>query len=507
METWFPGGTSLSWPDFSLLFALLAALLYIGWRSGSGETSTSGFFLARRAIPGWAVCLSFVATEISAMTVIGVPATAYRENWQYAEFFIGSAAARLVVATLFLPAFYRYECVTIYEFLRHRFGAGTQYTATAFFFVTRLLASGVRLMAACVAVSVLLGWHLVPVILLFTLVSVFYIGAGGIKAVVWTNVLQALTFIAAGLATLAFLYTRIDGGLATVWSVAGAAGRLSLWNWGPSPLEPGFLRKFFSDPNVLWAAALNGFFTSMAAFGTDHELTQRLLTVETRRGSQRAMVQTIGASLFVILIFLAVGTGLFVFYAQHPELALPEALDKIYPHFAVQVMPVFLRGLVLAAVVMASIDSPLASLTASFVTDFYRPLLRPRATERHYLRVSRACVAAFGLALAFIAYGFSFYDKMLWLALKIGGMTYGSLLGVFLLGLLTKRRADRANTVAMTVMAFVNLALLILSEKKLLPVGWSWLVVVGTLGTFGLGWLLGPLLDGEGGTPAPEAAA
>jgi Na+/proline symporter len=345
------------------------------------------------------------------------------------------------------------------------------------------------------------------VIALFTVVSVFYIGFGGIKAVVWTNVLQALTFVAAGLATLFFLNHVIDGGLNAVWGLAGPAGRLSLWNLGPSLGETDYVKKFFSDPNILWIAILNGFFGSMAAFGTDHELMQRLLTVETRRESQRTMLATIAGSFAVLLIFLSVGTGLYTYYAQHPELELPKALDKIYPHFTVQVMPAALRGLILSAIVMASIDSPLASLSASFVTDIYRPLFRREAEERHYLFVSRVCVLVFGLALAAIAYVFSFYDKMLWLAFKIGGVTFGSLLGVFLFGLLTKRHANKANLVAMVAMALINFILLILSEKKILPLGWSWLILLGTFGTMGLARLLGPILDSPRSSYIDRAAS
>ncbi|MBI4387057.1 MAG: sodium/solute symporter [Elusimicrobia bacterium] len=497
LNSWFPGGTTLTAADFVLLGILVAALFGIGFLTGGGEKNTDDFFLARRRIPGWAACLSFVATEISAMTVIGVPAVGFRENWQYAQFFIGSAASRFVIAYLFIPAFYQYNCTTIYEFLRHRFGPQTQYCATLFFFVTRLLASGVRLMAACVAVAVLLGWHFIPTVALFTVISIVYIGYGGIKAVVWTNVLQACIFIVSGVATLCFLGHVIQGGFSSVWAAAGPAGRLSLFNFGPSLGEAGYLAKFFSDPNILWIAVLNGFFTSMAAFGTDHELMQRLLTVETRRESQRTMVGTIGGSFLVLIIHLAIGTGLYVFYAQNPELALPKELDKIYPYFTVQAMPAVLRGLVLCAILMASIDSPLASLTASFVTDIYRPVFKKGASERHYLIVSRICVVCFGLCLAVIAYAFSFYDKMLWLAFKIGGITFGSLLGVFLLGLITKTRSNWANVVSMTAMALINLTLLILSEKKILPLGWSWLVILGTLGTMGLGRVLAPVLDGK----------
>jgi SSS family transporter len=504
--TWFSNPTALGVWDYGVLFAFLASMFGLGYWHGRKEENTADFFLGRRSIPWWAACMSFVATEISAMTIIGVPATAFRENWNYAQFFVGSAASRVVIAFLFIPAFYHFNCTTIYEFLKHRFGAQTQYAATGFFFVTRVLASSVRLMAACVAVAVLIGWDKVPVIALFVVVGALYIGHGGIKAVIWTNVVQVVAFMAAGLATIAFLLIHIDGGLAAVLSAAESAGKLQVLNWGPSVSEPGFLRRFFSDPNIVWVAILNGFFGSMAAFGTDHEMMQRLLTVETRKASQQTMLLSILGSFVVLMIFMSVGTGLFVFYQQNPALPLPAGLDKIYPHFTTNVMPSVMRGLVLAAVVLASIDSPLSSLTASFVTDLYKPLIKTDGDEAHYLRVSRVCICAFAVLLGVLAYVFSHVDKMLWVAFKIGGVTYGSLLGVFLLGLLTKRHANRANIAAMTSMALINGVLLYLSEIKVFPLGWSWLVILGTFGTFGLAWVLGPVLDRDQSKPKPAAA-
>ncbi len=497
-SSWFAAGTTLTAADFGVLLGTLALMFLVGWWGGRGAKNTNDFFLGGRRIPWWAAMLSFIATEISAMTIIGVPATTFRENWGYLQFFLGSAGARILIAFLFIPAFYKYNSTTIYEYLRQRFGPRSQYTATAFFFVTRLFASGVRLMAASVAVGVLLGWHIVPTIILFTLVSVAYISYGGIESVVWTNVLQAATFLGVGVLTIAFLIHRIEGGLPAALQLAGEAGKLDIVNWGPNVTEPGFLSKFFGNPNIVWIAILNGFVGSTAAFGTDHEMTQKLLTVETRRESQKTILLSIAGSLLTLLVFVSVGTLLFVFYKQNPGLALPNRLDTIYPHFASTVMPRFLRGAVLTAIVMASIDSPLASLTAVFVNDLYKPLIAGMESQEHYMKVSRLCVALFALALAGIAYFFSFFDKMLWLAFKIGGVTYGSMLGVFLLGLVTTRKGDKAISLAMGIMALVNASLLLLSEYGYIPLGWSWLVIIGTAGTFAIGWALAPALDGEG---------
>src|SRR5437773_4230875 len=226
---------SLTWPDYTVLVVSLVVLVAIGVAFTGRQRDTTDFFLARRRVPWWAACLSFLATEISAVTIISVPATAYSENWQYVQFFVGSSLAKLGVAWLFIPAFYRHDVTTIYEFLAHRFGRASQVTASLFFFVTRLLGSGVRLMVAALAVSILMGWPLTPTIALFIVVSIFYIATGGVTAVVWTNVFQAFLFLCAGFVTLVFLIQQIDGGLAVVLKVAGEAGRLTVVNWGPVP--------------------------------------------------------------------------------------------------------------------------------------------------------------------------------------------------------------------------------------------------------------------------------
>ncbi|MBK8575069.1 MAG: hypothetical protein IPN90_05105 [Elusimicrobia bacterium] len=490
----------VSLADFSVLAVLLVFMVGVGFYFRRRQTSTAEFFLGGRKVPGWAAALSFVATEVSAVTIISVPATAYRENWEYLQFFIGSAAARIVIATLFIPAFYKFNCTTIYQFLAARFGWGTQVAASFFFFLTRLLGSGVRLMAACLALSVLLGWNILPVILIFIVVGMLYMGLGGMRAVVWTNVLQAVVFMAGGIAAIVFLAGRIEGGIGGLFHSAQAGGHLTVFDGGPVLGSSQFISTFFKNPNILWVAILNGFFGSMAAFGTDQDLMQRLLTVETRRESQRTMVATIVLSLGVLLIYLTVGAGLFSFYAGHPAAILPNKVDAIFPHFIGHEMPTLLKGLLLSAIVLAGIDSPLASLATSFVTDVYRPLVTRAGDlleDRRLLSLSRICVVGFGVLLALLAWGFSFFENILWLAFKIGGVTFGSLLGVFLLGLLTKRGQSNTNILAMIVSAVLNLGLLILSEKGILPLGWSWLVIFGTAVTFALGYSLSPQKKGE----------
>jgi len=270
---------------------------------------------------------------------------------------------------------------------------------------------------------------------------------------------------------------------------AGEAGRLSTFHF-----------KFdLKDASTFWAWLASGFFMGMVSFGTDQEMVQRLLTVETRKSSQKTIISTILAALPVYWLYLIVGTLLFVFYSQNSSLSLPEDLKEIFPHFARTVLPAGLKGLVLGAIVMASIDSPLSSLASSFVSDIYRPLIRRGACERHYLLVSRIAVVGFGLVLAGIAFGCAPVKNILWFAFQILSLTGGPMLGVFLLGLLTRRRANFANIPAMLVSTGVCLVLLLMIYKGKLNLGWTWLIVIGTAITFGLAYLWGPT------TPGPKA--
>src|SRR5712692_8464940 len=314
LSSWFATRPSaLTWPDYTVLVGSLALLVSIGLALSREQHDTVDFFLARRRVPWWAACLSFLATEISAVTIISVPAIAYSENWEYVQFFIGSSLAKWVVAFLFIPAFYRHEVTTIYQFLLYRFGQWSQVTAAIFFFVTRLAGSGARLTMTALAVGYLMGWSLVPTIVVFSVVSILYIATGGVKAVVWTNVFQAVMFLVAGAVTLGFLVTQIEGGAGAVLHMAGEAGRLNVINWGPAPGAPDFWSRIFTNPNIVWVAVLNGLIGSMAAFGTDHDLMQRLLTVETRAESQKTLSLTPLGTLLTLLIYLSLGSALYTF--------------------------------------------------------------------------------------------------------------------------------------------------------------------------------------------------
>lgn len=471
--------------DLIIVGLSVALLFVISYLFGRKEEDTNDFFIGGRKVPSIVACLSFVATEVSALTIIGVPATAYSENWQYLQFFIGSAAARIFVAFLFIPVFYKYNCTSIYEFLRHRFGPQTQYAGSIFFFITRLIASGVRLYAACLGVGIILGWSLAQTLLVFTAVSIIFIAFGGIKAVVWAGAYQTIVFFLAGAALLSYLFLQIEGGLSNTWQIASEAGRLSVFNFSFD----------FNNPTTFWAGTINAFFVGLAVFGTDQELVQRLLTVKTRKTSQRTIISTILAGLPVLLIYLGIGTLLYVFYQQNQNIPGPDEAKKVLSHFVSNSLPAGLKGLVLSAIILASIDSPLSSLTSSFVTDIYRPLINKSASERHYLIVSRIGIIVFGLVLAAIAFACQPVKNILWFAFEIISITGGSTLGIFLLGVLTKRKSNLGNVFAMIISTIFMTALLLLAHFGFVRLAWSWLIVIGTLTTLILGYLFGGTSD------------
>jgi SSS family transporter len=476
---------TLSGLDWGIVCIGALGLFVISYVFGREEKDTNDFFLGGRRVPPAVACLSFVAAEISALTIVGIPHTAYAENWRFLQFLVGLALARLVVSFLFIPAFYKYNCTSIYEFLGHRFGPATQYTGSIYFFITRLIASGVRLYATCMAVGIIMGWSLAVSITLFTIISIAFIAFGGIKAVVWAGAYQSLFFVIAGIMIVGYLIQHIEGGLAAAMQTANDAERLST-----------FYFKFdLKDASTFWAFLISGFFIGLVSFGTDQEMVQRLLTVGTRKSSQKTIISTIFTVLPVYWLYLLVGTLLFVFYQQNAaSLSPPDELKEILPHFARNVLPNGLKGIVLGAIFLASVDSPLSSLSSSFVTDIYRPLIRRGASEKHYLFVSRAAVVGFGLVLAGIAVACAPVENILWFAFQILSITGGPMLGAFLLGLLTKRKANLANVLAMLFSTGVCVVLLILIKQEKLNLAWSWLIVIGTGITFITAYLLGPAM-------------
>jgi len=469
--------------DIVVLTLYFCLIVFIGYWTGRQEKDTEDFFLGGRRMPWGAVCLSTMATEISVLTFIGVPADAFRTDYVYLQFAFGSLIGRILIALLFIPAFYKGKVTTIYQYLFQRFGESTRGSATIFFFITRLLGSGVRLLAASMVVSVATGWSLVISIILMAFIAMIYATVGGIKAVIWTDVMQFIVMMGGALLTVGFLLYKIPGGWHGITAMADPIGKLRVFD----------LHAAISNPMWLLVGIVNGCFQTFAALGTDHDLAQRMLTCKNTRDSQKSIVLTGVLDFPIIITFLVIGTLLWVFYQHFPAAALPTNTDHIFPYFITTQLPIGIRGLLIAgalAAAMSSLDSALVALSSSAVVDIYQPHFKKRATEKHYLLVSRLFVVFFCLALIGVAIVCRDIKQILWLSFKISGFTYGSLLGVFLLATITKRGSNKGNIIAMISSVVVTVMLFIL--QPYIHIAWPWLVVIGTIWTFFIGLLFEP---------------
>lgn len=482
--------------EISVLAAYFILILVVGWVMGRHETSVEDYFVGRRQVPWWAVLGSLIATEVSAATYLAVPAVGFSENLTYLQFGIGSFFARIFVATVFIGAFYKADCLSIYEYLQKRFGAGTQYTASAYFLVTRILASGVRLMIAVTGFSVILDIPFAWSLLLFGTITLGYTFMGGIRSVIWTDCIQGIIFIAAGLAGTAWLLHEVGG--PTFWETAAEAGRWELVRWMPAGSGP---LAWLNDSQWLVTAVLFGFASTVAALGTDQDMAQRLLSSRSAGHARRSLVVSGFIALPIAALFLFLGVALFVYFQTFPEpdfptrlvdgIAVPDS-DRAFSYFMISAIPAWLKALLLTGVLaaaMSSLDSAMAALSTSTVRDLLQPLIPQVTAPAVWLWTSRSFTVAFALLLMLTAWLLRDGGAFLWLAFKITSLTYGSLLGIFLLGLFSQRGSDKWNLWAMLAGTAISAIGLWLIETGRLPLAWTWLLIIGTATTFCLGAL------------------
>jgi SSS family transporter len=459
------------WIDAAVILLYFAVILAIGLRAGRGNTTLREFSLGGRAIPWWAVLASIVAAETSAATFLGTPAEGYKTGALfYAQLAIGTVIARVVIAFTFVAPYYRHGVESIYEFLMVRFGPCTKNMASAIFLFTRVLGIGVRLYLGGV-ILVVLWRHLFPGtevtlwnyfwgILIVTLVTTLYTMAGGIKAVIWTDLIQAGLMIGSVVFVLWFLLDHL-GGLHATGEALGGWGNLRWINpgWDSSLPVPKAFAAMLQEPYTLPAALIGSTFLTMATHGTDQDMVQRLLTAPDIRRSRLSLILSGFADIPVALAFLGVGVLLSLYYAG-PGGGIPKIPDnEIFAHFIVRDLPAGLRGLIIAGVfatMMGSTSAALNALSTSFTADFYRPYMNPGTDERVLVRAARIATLAFGLLMICIgtlaAYSVLKDPRLTIIPIAIGilGYTYGALLGVFLLGMLTTGRGrDGANVAAM----------------------------------------------------------
>ena len=461
--------------DAAAIFSYFALVIGVGLASARGRgDNMREFSVGSRQLPWWAVLASIIAAELSAATFLGAPGEGYYlRNFTYVQLAIGTVLARIIVAYLFLKPFFDNNVVSIYEFLEIRFGAATRNAASAVFLVTRLLASGTRLYVA--AVILVLGYEMVHgiaasdsekiwiyggAVCLVTLLTTIYTAAGGIRAVIWTDVIQATIMGGALIFALVTLWFGVGG-----WS--GAHGVLT----GPKDLKffdhgldfnQGILANVWSvlgNEYTIWAAVLGSVFTTMATHGTDQDMVQRMLTAKDFHKSRLALILSGLIDIPVGFAFAFIGILIYVFYQMHPDPELPTKNPEIFSYWILHQLPPGARGLLIAGVLataMGSLSTALNALATSFTQDFWVPIWGRNASQHRVVQAVKWSTIAFALMLAAVGtitaavVVYSPHARILPVVLGIFGYTYGSLLGIFLLGLTTKTRGtERGNLIGM----------------------------------------------------------
>lgn len=473
-------------------------IIWVGLTRGVKDKTLEGYALGSRSIPWWAIVASILAAEISCATFLGAPGEGFaKRNFTYAQLLIGTILARGLVALIFIRRFYEHGVISIYEFLELRFGRLTRCLGSLIFLFTRALASGTRLYVA--AIFIVIGielwtghkptqiqelWIYGGTILFILAATSIYTTLGGIKAVVWTDVIQATILILSLISTISILVWNIPGGITGVYSALQGADDLKLITLGID-FNAGLkqnLKNIFASEYTIWSALLGSTFITLATHGTDQDMVQRMLTAKNATQSRWSVFLSGIAAIPVLFSFLTIGILLYVYYHYEPDPNLPAKNPNIFPYFILTQMPSGLRGLLIAALLataMGSLSTALNALATSFARDFYIPYICPQAGESQKLRATRSATVGFAALLLIIGVGTAWVvvrdpeARILPIVIGAFGYTYGSLLGVFLVAVLTRGRGnDRGNLIAI-VCGFGVVALLTHLPTEFITLIWG----------------------------------
>ncbi|MFD2923107.1 sodium:solute symporter [Halobacillus naozhouensis] len=417
--------------DYTVLIVYIAAIALLGAAFSKNQNTTKDYFLGGRSIPWWAIGLSVMATQASAITFIGAPGWGYEGGLERINTFINVPLAMAFLIATIVPFFYRTEVYTAYEYLEKRFDVKTRTLTAALFLVARGLATGVVLYAPALVLSVVTGWDLTLTIILMAVISVAYTVLGGISAVIWTDVIQMLVLWLGAAISIVVILTTIPGGMSEVINTATSAGMLDSLD-------------FSFDLSVeysVWAGVIGGFFLHVAYFGTDQSQIQRVLTSKSIRESKLSLM--LGGFLMIpqMLLFLFIGILLYAYYQNVGDPNI-DNLNELFPLFVVNELPSGVSGLIIAGVfaaAMSSLDSALNSLSAVSIRDFYSKFFKKNASEAHYLKASRWATVFWGIYATIFAFFASNLGPVIEAVNKVGSYFYGALLGVFLLAIFTRK--------------------------------------------------------------------
>jgi SSS family transporter len=474
--------------DLGVILLYLAGITWFGARFRDSQKTLKDYFLGGRNTPWWAIAFSIVSAETSTLTVIGTPALSYGGNLGFLQVVLGYLFARIVILTLFLPHYFRGELFTAYELMQRRFGTRIRKLTAGLFLLLRALAEGVRVFAISIVISIILGTGEVASILLIVCLTLFYTFEGGMTAVIWTDVVQMFLYVAGAIVSLFVILNKIPGGWPHVVEATMAAGKWQVFDLTFAPTV-----EFFSKPYSFWAGVIGGCFLTTASHGTEQLMVQRLLSARSEKEGRAALMASWFVIFFQFTLFLVIGLILWVYY-RDTGLQTPHPPDRIYPEFIWKNLPVGVAGLVIAAILaaaMSNLSAALNSLASTSVMDFYR-LRRPGLEESHYLRTARLATLAWGVVLFGIGVLARRVNSVLEAGLGIASILYGALLGVFLLGVLTKKVSERSAMVGMTFGVAINLYI-----RFGTPIAWTWYVLIGSAITIMAALAASAVLDGE----------
>jgi SSS family transporter len=477
----------LSAVDLALVAIYLVGITLFGLRFRSKDRSLKSYFLADRKIPWWAIALSIVAAETSTLTIISVPGLAFTGDWGFLQIVLGYLLGRVMVCVLFLPRYFRGELLTAYEVIGQRFGPRLHKLTAFLFLFLRAAAEGVRVFAVSIVIGIAIGTNDVVSIAIICVLTFIYTLEGGMAAVIWTDVVQMALYVAGTLVSVAILAHRVPGGWQGIHAVAFSAGKLTIFHFAFS----------LSTTYTFWAGLIGGCFLTMATHGTDQLLVQRLLAARNLRESRIALLSSGGVILVQFVLFLAIGTGLYYFYGNGGHTVDVSNPDRVFPSFIVREMPHGLAGLMVAAILaaaMSNLSAAVNSLSSSSMVDFYMAW-KPDTGERERARISRFMTFFWAMLLFVLALMSRGGGHVVEVGLSIASVAYGALLGVFLLGTLTKTATESGAMVGMLGGLLLNLFLWKQPAAFPFPkIAWTWFVLIGSLFTFALGWVASVVL-------------
>jgi len=487
--------------DLAVIICYLIFITWFGARFKERNASVKNYFLGGRGAPWWAIAFSIVSAETSTLTVIGTPAISFAGTFTFLQLIMGYLLGRIVISALFLPHYFRGEMYTAYELMGRRFGPHIRKFTAGIFLVLRALAEGVRVFAVSLVISVVLGNSLTGIfpaadvevvsIAIIVCLTLFYTFEGGMTAVIWTDVVQMFLYVGGALVSFFLILRLIPGGWPHAAAVGGAAHKFQFFDF-----HFALASQFFQTKYSFWGGLIGGCFLTTASHGTEQLLVQRLLAAKNLRESRLALFSSWFVVFIQFALFLLIGVLLFVYYGDTGQVP-PKSLDRVYPEFVWNHLPMGLSGLVIAAILaaaMSNLSAALNALSSTTIMDFWRPM-RPLTSEVRLLQLARWSTIAWGLVLFSVGLAARHWGSVLETGLSIASVLYGSLLGVFLLGVLTKKPGEWAAIAGMTAGFAATVAL----RNQ---VAYTWYVLIGSLTTFAVGYVASFVLP----NPLPVAS-